>query len=910
MMRRRASIWGLVFLLSTVVSSLFLPSPPGQARAVPAPAPQELGEEPGKPDMRVITKEMAISFEEPELIFDERGRIKALSLPGCELIAISGLPLLPVKVLTFKFDIRTEEVDVEVELGEIEELPLRHELKPAPSPMPISRAGRPCRPQADRRPSVPGPLPERWYEYEVHHGIDISDLTRKTFVFVRIYPIRLDAIEKKVLFLRGARVVVEVSGEPLKRAAEGSEVSMLIITSEELLPAAEFLASYKNSSGIPTIIRTVEWITGNYDGRDEQEKIRNCVKDVVERFGIVFLLILGDHDVVPTRLVYIPDGAYDEDDANDGTLVETDLYYADLDLDWNDNDDGLWGDLNNDDVDGFPDVMVGRLPASTLNEAWTLVGKIQVYESTSYNAPWLRKALFIGTDLFTGTGYEGPEGEILKDHIDDNYVRFGTEVIKLYETEGTLSSSAVINTINDGCGFVNFAGHGAPDRWSLGSAGSFTPAHVSALSNGDKLCFVCTAACLTSRFSDRDCIGERFMLKSNGGAIAYFGSTRVAWMCGGSYAPSSLSGRMDAFFAEAYFYKQMPTPGSIWAYAIQSYINRFSIRALVEGHYLHWKTVAEYGSPFGDPSLYLWGRQGACQLQVVCYDADGETPVEGVEVQLDFLGVFRFSGTTDETGGVAFENLPPGRYDLRAMYMGVVVAEEEISVPSDKPVRLNCSLYDVVITCLDAGNETLRGALVWLYRGSSLVANGTTDWRGRLRLEDLPATTYTIHVNWTEHMVERRVCSSIVTLKHDEQSIRLRCALYDVVIEVLDALNRPVEGAVVKLYMNRTLAGASGRSWELLDTLTTSPDGRVEVEDLFKGLYRIVVSAELAEPKEVVLTVSKPGVVITVYIGRFLSPRELYSAIGAGALVIVAAVGYVLYHRVSRRLPVYPSKGG
>ena len=903
-MRRQVSPWSTALLLMAIImaSSLCLTSVPGAALASSAPPLPRRGEAARTWDARNLSRQITVSFEEPELVLDEKGRIEGFSLPGCELIAISGLPLLPVKVLTFKFDIGLEPVSVRVELGDIEEVPLRYELTCVSHPMPASRHERALPARGSPSHGAPGLLPERWYEYEVHHGIDVLDMARKTFLFVRIYPVRLDVAHKRALFLDSAHVAVEVSGSPIRRAMEGPGADMLIITSEDLLPAAEYLASYRNDSGITTIIRTVEWITANYDGRDEPEKIRNCVKELVDELGIIFVLILGDHDVVPARLVYIPDGYADDNDAEDGSYVETDLYYADLDWTWDDNNDGRWGDLDHDNVDGVPDVFVGRLPASSLSEAWVLVGKIQVYESSSLDAPWLRRAVFIGTDLFTGTGYEGPEGEILKDHIDYTYVPVGTTVTKLYETEGTLSPSAVLSAINSGCGFVNFAGHGVSSAWSLGSGGTFTTGHVSALDNGEKLCFVATAACLTSRFSDRDCIGERFLLKSDGGAIVYFGCTRVAWMRGDGDVAYDLAGRMDAFFAEAYF-TGVPTPGQIWAYAVEHYIALFSIKTLVEDHYLHWKTVAEYGAPFGDPSVCVQGRPtGAYQLQVVCYDADGETPIEGVEVELEFLAVLRLSDTTGEDGSVLFENLLPGHYTLRATYMGVTVAEREVILPGEETIALNCSLYDLTITCTDAGGEPLADALVEFYLDDTRVFQGTTGPSGRLRAEDIPAATYGVHVVWLRPRAEEAY-SGFISLQEDEQVATLQCAIYDVVVEVIDLLGRPVEGAAVQLY---TEDGA------LVDSSTTGPDGRAEIEDILEGIYRAVVSAELAEPEEAIFTVSRPGIVITITLSRLLSPAELYTAVGVGGGVLIAAIAYAVYRRRKRRFPAYwylPKKG-
>ena len=82
----------------------------------------------------------------------------------------------------------------------------------------------------------------------------------------------------------------------------------------------------------------------------------------------------------------------------------------------------VYGDLDNDTVDGVPDLYVGRLPASTTDEASTLVDKIVNYSPIN---EWFMKSLLLGTDPFKfppKPWIRGAEGEILKDYIEDNFV--------------------------------------------------------------------------------------------------------------------------------------------------------------------------------------------------------------------------------------------------------------------------------------------------------------------------------------------------------------------------------------------------------------------------------------------------------------------------------------------------------
>ena len=300
---------------------------------------------------------------------------------------------------------------------------------------------------------------------------------------------------------------------------------------------------------------------------------------------------------------------YKRQDSIDGVHVETDLYYADLQGTWNEDGDDNWGEVPDDNVDGYPDVYVGRLPASTSEEAEDLVEKVISYEDEEFSdADWFTRALLLGTDPFKD--YEGAEGEILKDYIEENYIWANFTTTKLYETQGTLSRQAIIDHINQGYGFVNFAGHGWPTYWYLGN-GYYYDSDAYSQTNGEKLPLVAAMACLTSRFAGSyECIGEKFLLNPDGGAIAYFGSTRVAWGYASSYVTEGLAGELDWRFFRAFFYHGLREVGRVWAKALQEYIDNHPIDTYYEGYgYLDWKTVAEYGSPFGDPSLRLSGRR-------------------------------------------------------------------------------------------------------------------------------------------------------------------------------------------------------------------------------------------------------------------------------------------------------------
>lgn len=79
---------------------------------------------------------------------------------------------------------------------------------------------------------------------------------------------------------------------------------------------------------------------------------------------------------------------------------------------------------------------------------------------------------------------------------------------------------------------MNFAGHGNPSGWYSGPLYNYRTVYSSSLaatlSNSASPAIVVTMACMTARFVDVDSIGELFLTNPDGGAVAYFGATRVA----------------------------------------------------------------------------------------------------------------------------------------------------------------------------------------------------------------------------------------------------------------------------------------------------------------------------------------------------------------------------------------------
>ncbi|HET6348148.1 MAG TPA: C25 family cysteine peptidase [Candidatus Krumholzibacteria bacterium] len=314
---------------------------------------------------------------------------------------------------------------------------------------------------------------------------------------------------------------------------EGSPVDYVIVTNDSLAAAYQVLADWKTSKGVPTVVRTTEWIAANYrNGSDMAETIRNFVKDAYSLWGIKYLLLGGDVAQIPVRMAYsafYPSGV--------GSSIPVDMYFGCLDGDWNADHDAVFGEFGSDNADLWAEVYVGRLPTRNNAEVNLMVGKVKNYE-TPVNTTYEKKILMLGEVLFPSNYHPGDtitlNGADLAEYIRlSDLTAPGLSVARNYETyslyPGSLPETrqAAIDSLNTGYNHVVHIGHGFRFNMSCGDA-SLVNADADGLTNGVKLSNMnllnCTACAYTY-----ECLAEHFLRVVNGGAVSVVGSNDSAF---------------------------------------------------------------------------------------------------------------------------------------------------------------------------------------------------------------------------------------------------------------------------------------------------------------------------------------------------------------------------------------------
>ncbi|UCF68441.1 MAG: hypothetical protein JSV80_03870 [Acidobacteriota bacterium] len=269
------------------------------------------------------------------------------------------------------------------------------------------------------------------------------------------------------------------------------EGEMLIICHDPWLGEMSEFVSHKQSIGITTELVGVGTI-GN-----DASSIKSYIQNAYDTRDLAFVLLVGDAAQVATPQAH--GGAADP-------------IYSKL--------------AGNDD---YPEILVGRFSAQTVEQLQTQVDRTIDYEdSQATQTDWFKRGTGIASSEGAGQGDEGQSdkqhmSEIRSWLLADDY----TLVDEIYDPGAR--DSHVADAVNAGRGIVNYCGHGSQTGW--GTSG-FNNADVNALVNDDELPFIFSVACNNGEFDTTNaCFAEAWLRATNDttgaptGAIAMYGSS-------------------------------------------------------------------------------------------------------------------------------------------------------------------------------------------------------------------------------------------------------------------------------------------------------------------------------------------------------------------------------------------------
>ena len=328
---------------------------------------------------------------------------------------------------------------------------------------------------------------------------------------------------------------------------------LLIITTDALKASFQPLKEAHDTTGVITVIKTLTDI-----GASDLESIRNYIQTAYTDWGIEYVLIGGDTDVVAAPMLWV--SGMDENVTYYEETLPSDLYYACLDGPYNYDGDSKWGEpndgTNGGDVDLIADVYVGRACVGTTAEVNNFVTKTVAYINRDINDPYLKKVCLAAEYLgdYGIASYGGTYmDQLVNGSSDDGYTTVGIStdeyiITKLYDTPGyDWPPSAIITIINNGVHIINHLGHASYD-YNL----KLDNYDVDGLTNpANRTCFIYSQGCMAGGFDTGDCIAEHFTIKTTHGAFACVMNARYGFFW--SYSTDGDSQRLHRQFWDAVF---------------------------------------------------------------------------------------------------------------------------------------------------------------------------------------------------------------------------------------------------------------------------------------------------------------------------------------------------------------------
>ncbi len=283
--------------------------------------------------------------------------------------------------------------------------------------------------------------------------------------------------------------------------------------------------------GFKIVVTTPDEIYNEFSsGKKDPTAIRDYMKFLYDSYAgnePRFLVLFGDgsydpKDRTPENSDFIPTFQTKESLTSTTSYVVDDYY-------------GLLDDTEGDDAHGDVDIGIGRFPVDTPEDAKIIMDKIERYISSKKDnfGSWRSKVCMIADD-------EDGNLHLMQADSVSNYIPevYNQKKIYLdsYPQEKTPSGdrypevTADINKlVDEGALIVNYVGHGGVSGWAHEQVTQIPD--ILAWNNRDHLPVFVTATCEFSRFDDPEfrTAGELVILNDNGGGVALFTTTRVAF---------------------------------------------------------------------------------------------------------------------------------------------------------------------------------------------------------------------------------------------------------------------------------------------------------------------------------------------------------------------------------------------
>ncbi len=198
------------------------------------------------------------------------------------------------------------------------------------------------------------------------------------------------------------------------------------------------------------------------------------------------------------------------------------------------------------DADLVPDMYYGRFSATNPAELQAQLDKTLMYDQFTMPDPSYMSnvTLIAGVD----SGFAPTHGNGQINYGTEHYFNASHAIYSntfLYPLSADPVEGQIIQSINDGIGYLNYTAHGSTTSWA---DPSMSQSDINGMTNDGKYFLAVGNCCLTSTYDIGECFGETFLRAANKGAVGYIGGSNSTywdedyWWGVGYHASSEIDG--------------------------------------------------------------------------------------------------------------------------------------------------------------------------------------------------------------------------------------------------------------------------------------------------------------------------------------------------------------------------------
>lgn len=436
----------------------------------------------------------------------------------------------------------------------------------------------------------------------------------------------------------------------------------LLVTTPALAAAFEALAEWKRAQGYAVEIVTTADVDAAVAEGDAPARLRSYLRRRHTASPLRYVLLGGDHPALPRREVHATEDVVSEGQYFDD-IVASDLYYADLQGDWDGDGDGIMAERE-DGLDLLPDFAVGRLPFASPAEVTAYVARLRDYETARHD-DYQDRALFLAEWAGSTGG-----GEVYSSGAFELALRpLVPETVRLTRLYGDAdrwpgaednTAAAQRAAFAEGHALAVDFGHGMHETLC-----NLEGAEILGLPDTGRPLVYWTTECYAGMFDwDEGPCGAELFLKAPGGGVAYVGNSDL-----GAGFPS-LTALYTNMLGRLYDGRASRI-GDLVVEGLRTYSSPATLAT--RDHPDRWTNIVLV--LLGDPTLRLWtrppvrpqlaGTADETGVRIVVTGPDG-APLPGLTVAAYRTGERLHRTETDAEGRAALGFAVPasGPYDI------------------------------------------------------------------------------------------------------------------------------------------------------------------------------------------------------------------------------------------------------